>query len=1381
MKPIKIFYLITGLYVGGAEKAFLELTRHLDRTKFEPVIGTLVGGDLIPFFERAGVKVYDFGMRHKLDPRVLLRLRRALLRERPVVLHTRLIYADLLGRLMGRWCGVPVIVSTIPMVETIRHHWFWKTLDRWTSQLADAIIVLSEHVRAELIKVERLDPSKFEIIPNGIARHEPHNYAQRQAKRALLGISSTARLIGIVSRLEEPRKGHHILFRAMQQLSSGYPDVYCVVIGDGPARSSLEAQVRQLGLSDRVKFVGTQYDVEAWLSALDLFVLPSLNEGFPMAILEAMAAHRPVIATAVAGVPDIIIDHESGILIPPGNVDALARALQELLDDPELAKRLGEAGRTRFEERFDIRHITRQTETVYTRLLAERQPTLCPRARAKMLLVATSIDSGGVTTYLANLVRQLPRDRYEVALASGPEQFQVSLVQQLDVPHYPIALTKSINPIKDLVAVYQLCRLIRRERFDVVHSHMAKADLVAALAAWFCRVSCIVSTAHGPTRLTPGPSWRQSIFDAFERIYRRLNTIVISVSTATTHLLLTKYRVPPEKIMTIPNGVDVKRIRAAADRENARRRLSLGSEQPVIGIVGRLVAQKSPETLILAMRELVQKWPNLVCLIVGDGPRAAELTQLVRDHQLDRSVRLLGHREDVPALLSALDIFVLPTNYEGMSLSVLEAMAAGLPVIASRVEGMDELVEHERTGLLVPPKDVAACRQAVDWLLSDSVRARRMGQLAFERVQSTYDLEQQIRRTERTVWQTFAAGGAPEIRKPSFSDCIRHFISEEGFGALLRRFAAYSVAPFYSAVRLWLFARSTSEPIVRFTPKVACTIRQATLDDLGRLAAAGFEFSSHIAARLTSGQDLCFIAEQAGRVLAFQWVAIGPRHLYIKPLERSIALHERQAYLYNCRALRAYRSHAIIPTVEGELLKCLADLGVGMVFTDIRDDNLPSLGTFEKLGFKKLEHVSMRRVAGWSSLRCRRPRPHDRSPLRVLCIQTVGHGSSATLDYLQQLDPGTFEVTLVNGGVRQDGFGPEFGGNGFPASDSAKRVPLDLERLDRVGEIVRGVWRLSRLMVRQSTEIVHCQGWKALLLGGMAARLAGVPRLTAAVGDLQPADSFQGTWGVLLHWVVRRLLKRADLAFFSSETARQEAVSQRWTAPERTRWLREDVSLASYGGPLMPSDARRSLGIPTAGPMIGTVAPLVSDVAPWQFLALCRRLKEQVPECQFLLVGDGPLTMVLKRYADELKLSPSIRFLRRDDDRRLLIKAMDVFVHFACLGHRSLASLEAMASGRPVVTIDQAEHQLGQSFSGIDGQTPDDVAQHIVGLLQEPERLALLGRKALAQVEEQFGEQHVALQLAAAWRTLLESDVINSSPAGWRSRHGCTVLSRYAG
>jgi glycosyltransferase involved in cell wall biosynthesis len=304
-------------------------------------------------------------MRHKADLLALLCLYHWLRQQRPAILHTYLFHANLLGRVLGRLAGVPLVICSERTMQTESKARY--RLNRWTVGLADRVVAVSASVADFCIDHVGLPADKLVVIPNGVDLPvEPP--ASRQETRAELALSAAegldlppdAPVIGAVCRLD-PLKGLNFLLQALARLAG----VWLVVVGDGPERDRLVALTVELGLAGRVCWAGQRRDVSRLLSAFDLFVQPSLHEGLPNAVLEAMAAGLPVVATAVGGTPEAVVDGVTGLLVPPADVEALAQALAGLLADPERRQRLGRAGRQRVAEHFSLAQMVAKTERLY--------------------------------------------------------------------------------------------------------------------------------------------------------------------------------------------------------------------------------------------------------------------------------------------------------------------------------------------------------------------------------------------------------------------------------------------------------------------------------------------------------------------------------------------------------------------------------------------------------------------------------------------------------------------------------------------------------------------------------------------------------------------------------------------------------------------------------------------------------------------------------------------------------------------------------------------------------------------------------------------------------------------------------------------------------
>ncbi len=365
----RVLHLITELNTGGAQKALARLLAHLDRERFEPCVACLYNGDkaVAQEIRKLGIPVTDLGMTGKARWDAFWRLYRLLRRERPAILHTWMYHANVPGRLLGRLAGVPVIITSRRNVDiggTGR-----ELINRWTSALDDRVIAVCEVVRQAEMERAGVTAERVVTIYNGVEvnRYTELKAATRRRTRTALGAPLEAPLLGFVGRLH-PQKNVAALLAAMKQVKERFPAARLVVVGDGELRSALEAQAQALGLQSSVIFAGQRTDVPEILAALDAFTLPSLWEGLPNAALEAMAAGLPVIATRVGGVPEVVVDEVTGLLVPPGDSNALAEAIVRLLQDPDGRQAMGQAGRERVRAHFSVERMVRETEALYEEL-----------------------------------------------------------------------------------------------------------------------------------------------------------------------------------------------------------------------------------------------------------------------------------------------------------------------------------------------------------------------------------------------------------------------------------------------------------------------------------------------------------------------------------------------------------------------------------------------------------------------------------------------------------------------------------------------------------------------------------------------------------------------------------------------------------------------------------------------------------------------------------------------------------------------------------------------------------------------------------------------------------------------------------------------------
>ena len=370
MQSIKILHLITELDTGGAQKALARLLAHLDRERFAPHVACLYNGDkpVAQEIRTLDIPVTNLGMTAHWRLDALWRFYRLLRQERPMILHAWMFHANMLARVIGQFTRVPIIITSRRNVEIGGAS--REQLKHYTRSLDHANIAVCELARQAEIERTGVAPNKVITIYNGIET-APFEAASTTVIRAQLNLPSTAPIVGTVGRLH-PQKGLPYLLTAFREINAIYPNAHLLVVGAGELRAVLESQAQQLGISHRVIFTGNRQDIPDLLACVDIFVLPSLWEGLPNVVLEAMAAGLPVVATAVGGTPEVVVNDVTGLLIPPRDPQALADAIHRLLRDPELRQRMGQAGRARVAEHFSVEQMVRKTETLYEHLLAEK-------------------------------------------------------------------------------------------------------------------------------------------------------------------------------------------------------------------------------------------------------------------------------------------------------------------------------------------------------------------------------------------------------------------------------------------------------------------------------------------------------------------------------------------------------------------------------------------------------------------------------------------------------------------------------------------------------------------------------------------------------------------------------------------------------------------------------------------------------------------------------------------------------------------------------------------------------------------------------------------------------------------------------------------------
>jgi len=734
----RILILVTTLTFGGAETQVIRLAIELTRRGWLVKIVCLI--DPTAYLSQLAeehIEVASLGMPRGIpDPRAIWRLRRIVHAFKPDIVHSHMVHANLLGRVTRLFCRMPALISTAHNLQERSERgggtWYKEKLYRVTDFLADRTTIICGAAFDRYVRVGAVPAKKLELIPNGIdtRRFTPSPEA-REATRNSLGVGRKFVWLA-VGRLVE-QKNYSGLLRALTMLPG---DNWVVLIaGSGPLADQLQAECAQLKLTDRVRFLGADENIWRLYNAADALVMSSHYEGLSIALLEAASMGLPGVVTNVGGNAEAVIDGVTGYVVEPGDPRKLAAAMETLQSAPAGIRRsFGHAARQHCQTTFRVETIIDRWMELYSRYLSDRPVTQSRQGstRVKILYVITRAERGGAQVHLLDLLANLPPEVKPV-IATGESGFLCDAAASLGVPVRIIPhLTQPISPLNDLRALGEIINAIRRESPDLVHAHTSKAGLLARLAARATGTPAIF-TAH-TWSFADGINGRRWLTVPLERLAAGLGGKIISVSQANNDMAVRRAIARPESLVRIWNGVPDVPHRAAP---------GMGNPLTLV-MIARFVAQKDHMLLIEALSGIDRDWR---LLLIGDGPLRPRVEEAIAGAGLQQRVECLGDRSDVAGLLASSDLFVLATKWEGLPLSILEAMRAGLPVVATDVGGVREAVTDGVTGYLTRAGDVEGMRNRIAELLAARPLLKTLGNAARARYERDFHVQTMARAT----------------------------------------------------------------------------------------------------------------------------------------------------------------------------------------------------------------------------------------------------------------------------------------------------------------------------------------------------------------------------------------------------------------------------------------------------------------------------------------------------------------------------------------------------------------------------------------------------------------------------------------------------------
>jgi glycosyltransferase involved in cell wall biosynthesis len=727
--PLRVAFAFASRAIGGAERSMLRLMEqaHPGRLQCRVIVIAPENPEL-----RAATGVLGVPY-HALRTWDMPGLYALLRRHRPDVLYVFGRFRTIAWTLAARLAGVRCVVAAERSAANRRSDRLARRLDR---SLVSAYVANSDFAAQNLEDGLGEGAPPVFVVPNGIA-------GRRTGERASAAPPQPPTIVCIGN--ITANKGQGVLLEAVRLLRGRYPELRATLVGRDFTKGRFFAHADSAGLADTYTAVGFAEDVGPFLERATVVALPTLHrEGMPTSLLEAMRAGVPIVASRVGGVSEIVQDGWTGLLVPPGDAPGLASALSRLLDDEALRARLSLSGRRYVQERHDVSVMVDGHLAAFHQALSRAGGRGDAAGSVPEVAHLTTADIS-LRYLLLNQLLAIRDEGYTVTGVSsaGPD---VAALGATGIEHVAVPISRRLTPWRDLVSLVRLVRLMRRRRFTIVHTHNPKPGLLGQLAARLAGVPVVINTLHGfyfHDRMRP---MARRFFVALEKLAARCSDVILSQNDEDVRTALELGIARPGQIRHLGNGIDVRRFDPARLTPETRRRtraaLGIPVEAPVVGFVGRLVAEKGVPELLDAARLVLDRFPEVRFLLVGgtDLEKADRLTPDVADEKgVAAACVFTGVRQDMPELYQAMDVFVLPSHREGFPRAPLEASAMKVPCVVTDVRGCRQAVAHERNGLLVPRGDVPALAQAILSILTDPLHGYRLGEEGRRRAVQQFD------------------------------------------------------------------------------------------------------------------------------------------------------------------------------------------------------------------------------------------------------------------------------------------------------------------------------------------------------------------------------------------------------------------------------------------------------------------------------------------------------------------------------------------------------------------------------------------------------------------------------------------------------------------
>jgi len=700
---------------GGAEKQIYELARGLDKSAYEVHVASLDCTGQAPreIIESTGSRLHIFrvvriyGLSGIIQG---LRFYKFLKGNRIDVIVTYHFSSDMWGTFWGHLAGVKMIFSNRRDMGFWRnglHIAAYKLMNHWVNK----VVVVSASIRDMVIQEEGFAAERIEIIYNGVELPEKPKESPQES-RVKFGLKENDTVIMHVANLK-PVKGHKYLLEAFAGIIAQHPHSKLVLIGRDELNGQLQRRAQELNISDKVLFLGKRDDAQSLLAMADICVLPSLSEGMSNAILEYMAAQKPVVVTRVGGNPELVVDGHNGFLVDKENSQQLKNTLLALIDDRQKRLEMGRAGYQMAQKEFSMRAMLSKYGYLFSGIKVLHLISSGGLFGAERVVLNLAAKSDGVVSFVGAL-----NNRHNSHLEIIDEAKGMGL-------HTVVFDSRGQF---DLACVSAVKKFIIDQKIDIVHTHNYKSDIIGFLATRFTTVQWM-ATNH----LWHGTDPKMRFYEHIDAFVLKFARKVIGVSAAIKEDMVRR-QLKEDHLGVIDNGICIEKFEGNAQAAELRSSWGIAHKDCAVLIAGRLAVEKGHEIFLNAAAEVVKSVPDVKFVIVGDGPLRDKLEQQTVDLGLSSHVIFTGIRKDMPAVYSACNIMVNASYAEGLPMTILEAMSSRLAIIATDVGAVGEVIKAEENGILLKPGDAHQLALAVIRLARDPQERQRMAGKAYEDV-----------------------------------------------------------------------------------------------------------------------------------------------------------------------------------------------------------------------------------------------------------------------------------------------------------------------------------------------------------------------------------------------------------------------------------------------------------------------------------------------------------------------------------------------------------------------------------------------------------------------------------------------------------------------